>query len=240
MFGVDLSFTRLDGASLQNVKLDGGNLISASCVGVDFSHSNAQRVALEGADLTDTSWEGVDLTDARPLSDAFLLNVASSNVTLDDVVSGRLGDLLEAERIVEEKRAEEERLRRLEEHRLVVGDMLPTFSEIGPCKFDMGARKVGYRDERPRHKVSISYPFSIAAIPVTQDLYEVVMGENPSQFTGDEHGEHPVESVNWIDAARFCNTISELLGLTPAYQITLIDPLPSIDQDNEAGESNLK
>lgn len=51
---------------------------------------------------------------------------------------------------------------------------------------------------------------------VTQELYEVVMGENPSQFKGENT---PVENVSWYDVIYFCNKLSELFGYTPAYSV---------------------
>jgi len=74
-----------------------------------------------------------------------------------------------------------------------------------------------YDDEKPRHEVKISRPFRMMVYPVTQGLYEKVMGKNPSFFKGD--GRRPVESVSWFDAVKFCNKLSELAGLTPCYQI---------------------
>ena len=51
---------------------------------------------------------------------------------------------------------------------------------------------------------------------VTQELYEVVMGENPSQFKGENT---PVENVSWYYAIYFCNKLSELFGYTPVYSV---------------------
>ena len=42
------------------------------------------------------------------------------------------------------------------------------------------------------------------------------MGNNPSWFTGDNR---PVETVNWYHAIAFCNRLSILEGLSPAYRI---------------------
>jgi formylglycine-generating enzyme required for sulfatase activity len=60
-------------------------------------------------------------------------------------------------------------------------------------------------------------PFQLAAFPVTQALYERVTGERPSTAQGNQL---PVEGVSWWDAVRFCNTLSEREGLTPAYRLT--------------------
>ena len=59
--------------------------------------------------------------------------------------------------------------------------------------------------------------FVIAETQVTQELYEAVMGRNPSTFKGPQR---PVEQVSWEDAIAFCNALSNLLKLTPVYQGT--------------------
>ncbi|MBO4438335.1 MAG: SUMF1/EgtB/PvdO family nonheme iron enzyme [Spirochaetaceae bacterium] len=51
---------------------------------------------------------------------------------------------------------------------------------------------------------------------VTQELYEAVMGENPSHFEGENL---PVENVNIWDVIYFCNKLSKLKGLTPVYSV---------------------
>src|SRR5438309_1450196 len=74
--------------------------------------------------------------------------------------------------------------------------------------FTMGD-SAGRPDETP-HVVSIS-AFSIDKHPVTQELYEKVMGVNPSKC---KEPKNPVERTQWTDAVRFCNKCSERDGLT--------------------------
>ena len=86
--------------------------------------------------------------------------------------------------------------------------------------FLMGTdREQGYGSdqERPRHRVVLSRPFQLAQMPVTQELYEAVMWVNPSHVKAPGH---PVVRVSWFDALRFCNALSELEGLPPAYHIS--------------------
>ena len=56
----------------------------------------------------------------------------------------------------------------------------------------------------------------ISKLLVTQELFEVVMGYNPSTHEG---ALYPVETVSWWDAVIFCNRLSERCGLIPAYRI---------------------
>ena len=67
----------------------------------------------------------------------------------------------------------------------------------------------GRNKDELRHKVSISKPFYIGKFPVTQEQYDAIMGENPSQYRG---GTLPVEGVAWDDGARFCAALSERTG----------------------------
>ena len=50
--------------------------------------------------------------------------------------------------------------------------------------------------------------FCMARFAVTQDLYETVTGKNPSSSQGKQH---PVESVTWYDAVRFCGILNNEL-----------------------------
>ena len=67
-------------------------------------------------------------------------------------------------------------------------------------------------------KVRLS-PFALSQYEVTQELYEAIMGHNPSNFKTGDNQKRPVESVNWYDAIVFCNKLSLKLGLKPYYSI---------------------
>ena len=45
--------------------------------------------------------------------------------------------------------------------------------------------------------------------PVTQEQYQVIMGDNPSRFKGKNR---PVEKVSWYDATNFCQKLSKKIG----------------------------
>jgi formylglycine-generating enzyme required for sulfatase activity len=72
-----------------------------------------------------------------------------------------------------------------------------------------------FPNEGPRHKVRVD-AFAIGRFPVTQGLYTKIMGENPGDPQGDDL---PVNNVSWEMAVRFCNRLSEEVGLTPCYAI---------------------
>jgi formylglycine-generating enzyme required for sulfatase activity len=79
--------------------------------------------------------------------------------------------------------------------------------------FTMGDSS-GRPDETP-HAVTLQ-SFYLDKFLVTQELYEKVMGVNPSKR---KETKGPVERTQWTDAVRFCNRCSELEGLTPCYDL---------------------
>lgn len=70
-------------------------------------------------------------------------------------------------------------------------------------------------EDETQHTVTVS-DFYMSIYELTQAEYQEIMGENPSNFPGDDL---PVENVSWMDAVRYCNARSEKEGLTPAYTI---------------------
>ena len=58
-----------------------------------------------------------------------------------------------------------------------------------------------------QHQVTLTKGFWIADTTVTQALWQVVMGDNPSYFKGDEN---PVEKVSWDDAQAFIVKMNSL------------------------------
>ena len=83
--------------------------------------------------------------------------------------------------------------------------------------FEMGSPETEMQREidETQHEVTVS-DFYIGRYEVTQSEYEEVMGENPSNFKGENL---PVENVTWYNAIEYCNRLSEQEGLTPVYTI---------------------
>ena len=63
--------------------------------------------------------------------------------------------------------------------------------------------------EGPQHSVVLTAGLWLGETPVTQALYEAVMGSNPSRFKSPLR---PVEQVSWHDAVSFCERLGERLG----------------------------
>lgn len=63
-------------------------------------------------------------------------------------------------------------------------------------------------DEKPVHQVRVS-SFAIGQTEVTQELWEAVMGSNPSNFQGSKL---PVEKVSWNDCQTFITKLNQLTG----------------------------
>ena len=81
------------------------------------------------------------------------------------------------------------------------------------------------RSEGPLRKVAITKPFYMGATEVTQRNYERIVSMNPSHFSPSGPGrqemkdtdtaDHPVDSVDWNNAIRFCDLLSSKDVLRP-------------------------
>ena len=78
--------------------------------------------------------------------------------------------------------------------------------------FTMGATEEQgsdvYDDEKPTHQVTLS-SYYIGKTEVTQELWQAVMGSNPSNFSGTNL---PVERVSWNDCHTFVTKLNALTG----------------------------
>ena len=80
--------------------------------------------------------------------------------------------------------------------------------------FTMGATpemKDPYKDDKPTHQVTLTNDYYIGKYEVTQALWQAVMGNNPSNFKGDNL---PVENVSWNDCQEFLIKLNSITGKT--------------------------
>ncbi|HND52598.1 MAG TPA: SUMF1/EgtB/PvdO family nonheme iron enzyme, partial [Pirellulaceae bacterium] len=131
------------------------------------------------------------------------------------------------------------------------------FRLIPPGEFSMGmtpqeAESVaaqGANDENiknaavisvPAHGVRMTQPYYLGTYEVTQQQYEKVVGANPAFFSEkgagrdfvkvDDAPQLPIESVSFIDAAKFCIKLSEMERREPAY--SAVDDMITIAKGN--------
>ena len=75
--------------------------------------------------------------------------------------------------------------------------------------FQMGATSShADNDEKPVHNVTLS-DYYIGETEVTQELWQAVMGKNPSYSKGNKK---PVEQVSWNDCQEFIKKLNQLTG----------------------------
>jgi len=75
-------------------------------------------------------------------------------------------------------------------------------------KFTMGspAPEVGRRENETQHEVTLTKPFYMGKYEVTQEQWEVVMGNNPSSRT--KEARLPVTDVSWDDCKEFIKKLN--------------------------------
>lgn len=76
--------------------------------------------------------------------------------------------------------------------------------------FTMGldTNEAGHAYETPKHEVTLN-AYQIGKYEVTQELWEAVMGNNPSIFKGSDL---PVENISWNDIQLFIKKLNKLSG----------------------------
>ena len=93
-----------------------------------------------------------------------------------------------------------------------------------PKTFVMGRRAGGQDNERPVRQVMLDYQFYIAKYEVPQNLWQSVMGNNPSKWKGPRNS---VEMLSLDDAVKFCDKVTELLRSAKLIEMDEVIRLPS-------------
>jgi len=87
--------------------------------------------------------------------------------------------------------------------------------------FFMGdGKNQGWMDERPQHRVTITYDYYIGKHEVTFEEYDHYCEETERSKPSDQgwgRGKRPVININWYDAQDYCNWLSEQKGYAKAY-----------------------
>jgi formylglycine-generating enzyme required for sulfatase activity len=80
---------------------------------------------------------------------------------------------------------------------------------IPPGTFVMGSptSEALREDNETQHTVTLTHGFYMGKYEVTQGEYLVLMGSNPSYWTGDLN--RPVELVDWYDATNYCVQLTQ-------------------------------
>ncbi len=111
--------------------------------------------------------------------------------------------------------------------------LLKTFREefvvLTPGKGDFPADMVmgddtGPEAQRPAHRVTLARPFAMARYEVPQNLWEAVMGQNPSRWKGPRNS---VEMLSYDDSIGFCRKATELMRAAGLIKPTEVIRLPS-------------
>lgn len=86
-----------------------------------------------------------------------------------------------------------------------------TMVRVDGGTFTMGATKEqgsNNSNQQPTHRVALS-TYYIGQTEVTQELWQAVMGSNPSKFKGSNL---PVENVNWNECQQFISKLNKITG----------------------------
>ncbi len=94
----------------------------------------------------------------------------------------------------------------------IIQNLMDNMVHVEGGTFTMGATSEqgddADADEKPAHRVTLS-SFSIGKYEVTQEEWQAVMGNNPSNFKG---AKRPVEQVSWDDCQEFIRKLNAMTG----------------------------
>lgn len=132
-------------------------------------------------------------------------NESNSSDSQDSAVEGEASDITETNSPTTNTQAE------LETYTNSIG---MEFVKVPAGTFQMGSED-GNTREQPAHNVTIEYDYYLGKHEVTTEQWINIMGENPSQYVGDNL---PIDSVSWIDVQKFVRELNEKEG-TDKYRL---------------------
>jgi len=91
-----------------------------------------------------------------------------------------------------------------------VGDVAQRLRWIPPGSFVMGSpeSEAGRYDDEGQHEVTLTEGCWLGETPVTQALWQAVMGANPSRF---KSADRPVEQVSWDDCQQLVKALNDMV-----------------------------
>jgi formylglycine-generating enzyme required for sulfatase activity len=189
------------------------------------SFPSASSEAVSPARVRGLSIDGEEEADTEPRLEGVFLEVDVEETyeeeeVFEEEVVARPGTWFRSQKVeTVEKR------RRVERTRVVRRVEEVVFIAVDPGQFTMGSAELeaARQEDEVEHEVLINRPYLLQATPVTQAQWEAVMGNNPSAFKGLAR---PAERVSWYDAIAFCNALSELNALEPAYELAGVQGEP--------------
>ena len=92
-----------------------------------------------------------------------------------------------------------------------------------PASFSMGSA-TGEAPERPVHRVTLAHSFHIARYEIPQNLWQAVMGKNPSAWKGPRNS---VEKLSFDEAVEFCDKATALMRAAKLIEAGQVIRLPS-------------
>ena len=94
----------------------------------------------------------------------------------------------------------------------IPGGATMAFVWIEPGSFMMGSAesdRTRLSGEDPQHEVTISRGFWLGQCEITQQQWQAVMDDNPSNYLG---ADRPVERVTWLDVQEFIHRLNQAAG----------------------------
>ena len=92
------------------------------------------------------------------------------------------------------------------------------FKDLSRHMIEVSSGTIVMRDDRLQKSWTVTIkPFLICRYQVTKSFYAKVMGVSVPSVANDDE---PMETVSWLDAARFCNRLSSMAKLRHRYDFS--------------------
>lgn len=100
----------------------------------------------------------------------------------------------------------------------VINGVAVNFRFVPPGRFQYNAASAD-------NVAAVTTAYWLSETEVTQELYQAVMGYNPSALQdnpapGETQSKRPAENMTWYDVIDFCNKLSQANGREPVYTMT--------------------